>query len=174
MTPQYKGLGETFVQVATELALIFADCPSEAITAWFLAGMEQQDLSLNRSLRQLPIPATEQELRACYKAGYVSMIISLNYMPPIETRRQRADYFSRLCRPDLHCMALLLRQEDAVKPTWWDGDFVSARLASEAVGLEGSQWKQPAAWLLGLPCFPPDPEFRQWLFLQDDIAAEVF
>lgn len=161
MNTQYHQISKMYVFAAVELALIFADCPSQAIKAWLLAGLEQQSLDLNRSLRRPPINAPE-ELNACYRASYTSMIISLNYMPAIHTHKQRTHYQPRLCRPDLHCMALLLRALGAEKPRWWDTEsFVTGRLEQERKSLEG-EWKNSAAWLLGLPNYPSDHDFRTW------------
>jgi hypothetical protein len=162
MKKQYGLLGDAFVNAAVELALILADCPNQALKAWFSAGLEQQSMYLNRRLRQPPVMATDTQLNAAYRASYTSMIISLNYMPSVQTSSQHRRYIQpRLCRPDLHCLGLLLRAEGEPKPSWWDSAMMRGQLQEESRSLEG-EWKDSAAWLLGLPNYPSDQDFRMW------------
>ena len=164
MKEQYGGLGDPFVNAAVELALIFADIPKDALDAWFKNGLEQQSLSLNRSLRNLSLKPSDEELAACYRASYVSMIISLNYMSPTPNySRWRRGVVRELCRPDFHCMILLLRAQGWPKPRWWDDPFVKMQLDREKMSLNGEQWKDAAAWLLGLGSCPGEEEFSNWI-----------
>ena len=101
----------------------------------------------------------EEELRANYESSYVSMILSLNYMD----RRLRARSANpRLAsRPDITCTGLLLKARGAKEPRWWNQSmFVEARNA-EIDALEGNQWKEPMAQLLGLPRWPQNFEKSQ-------------
>jgi hypothetical protein len=141
-----------------ELALIFADCGHHSIKAWLRAGMEQQSIDFNRALRQSTIQASNQELNACYRASYTSMIISINYMHEVH---RRPDSKLKMIRPDLHCMVLLLRAEGSSRPSWWGNQVIIGRLRLESQGLTGT-WKDPAAWLLGLAHFPSDHDFNEW------------
>ena len=61
-------------------------------------------------------------------------------------------------RPDIICTGLLLKARGAKEPRWWNhSTFVEARNA-EMDALEGNQWKEPMAQLLGLPHWPADLE----------------
>jgi hypothetical protein len=158
MKKQYERLGIPYVNAATELALIFADCASDAISTWFKEKLEQQSITLNRDLRQPAIAATAQQLNACYRASYTSMIISINFMPEVTKRIDIVKWI----RPDLHCMALLLRAEGAPEPAWWRSGYATNRLNDETRGLKGN-WRDPAAWLLGLSHFPSQHDFAYWI-----------
>ena len=166
MEEQYGGLGKPFVEAATELALIILDCTAGALRAWLESGLEQQDMEVNgfmsrpAAFGQADSPvATLEELRTLYRAKEVSMIVSLNKFSLGKTK----------CRPDLHCFALLYLAESAVEydgqtwrrgrgatePAWWNQPWVKNRLSKERECFHGD-WKDSAAWLLGLSDYPND------------------
>ncbi|KAF8539167.1 hypothetical protein BDD12DRAFT_805564 [Trichophaea hybrida] len=108
---------------------------------------------------------TPKEMNALYRASYVSMIISLNYIT--YPRRGRAVSDTHLCRPDLHGMALLLMAEGASMPIWRQRPLVAARLKEENDSFEeGStgSWRKSMAWLLGLGGCPSDEDLLKWVF----------
>ena len=156
---QYGTLGDAYVDAATELALLLMDVPSEALAAWLKAGMEHQSVKWNGEMAEADSDNIEEELRANYESSYVSMILSLNYM---DRRLSMRSANPRLAsRPDIICTGLLLKARGAKEPRWWNQSmFVEARNA-EMDALEGNQWKEPMAQLLGLPRWPPDLEKSQ-------------
>jgi hypothetical protein len=140
MEAQYGGLGKAYVHAAVELSLILVDCPTEAITAWLMAGLEHQCLSLNVEIRKM-MGVKPHELDAHYRSSYASMILSLNYM---------TDWISQpLARPDLICTGILLMAENKPKPEWWDISEMRRRRRQED-SLLGSGWRQAALCLLGM------------------------
>jgi hypothetical protein len=155
---QYGGISDAYVAASVELALILADASHHAIRAWFEQRMEQQDYELNRELQEHrqslgDAGPTAEEFNAVYRASYVSMIISLNYIN--YSLHGRAHSNEGLCRPDLTCMALLLMAEGAEKPKWWEEKWVKDRLHKERQGLSKDEsWMEPMAWLFGLKKWP--------------------
>ena len=152
MDQQYSGLGPSYVAAATETALLIKDISHSAMKAWLQAGLEHQSMILNRDLRNLGSKNKTAELRAHYESSYVSMIISLNYMPS-----NASNAFSRhvtISRPDLTCLGLLLKARDEPEPVWWNDPFVQGVRRAEINALEGRHWKQSMALLLGLSEWP--------------------
>ena len=150
---QYGGLGQAYVDAATELALLLMDVPPQAIAAWLNAGMEQQSLERNRQIAEAESENRTQELEANYQCSYVGMIMSLNYMD--KKVGSRFAHGRPTHRPDILCTGLLLKAWGAHEPRWWNQPvFVEAR-KREIAALEGDMWKDPASLLLGLACWPP-------------------
>ena len=141
MEAQYGGLGKPYVHATVELSLILVDCPPDAITAWLVAGLEQQYLTLNVEIRQMR-GVMSHELNAHYRSSYTSMILSLNYMTNWNSQ-------SELARPDLICTGILLMAENKAKPEWWDVSEMRERRRKEDAAL-GFGWRQAALCLLGM------------------------
>lgn len=149
---QYRGLGEAYVNAATELALLLMDIPSTAIAAWLRAGAEHQSIKWNREIAKAR-GSNKEELRAHYESSYVSMIISLIYMDKrMETSSADEDLVSR---PDLICMGLLLKARGAPEPTWWNNSTLAEARKNQIDALGQENWKEPMALLLGLGEWPP-------------------
>lgn len=60
-------------------------------------------------------------------------------------------------------MILLLRAQGWAKPRWWDDPFVKMQLDREKMSLNGEQWNDAAAWLLGLASYPTEDDFSNWV-----------
>ncbi|KAF2148507.1 hypothetical protein K461DRAFT_233067 [Myriangium duriaei CBS 260.36] len=181
---QYGGLPPPFMAAVTEVALIMLDIRQRPLRMWLDGNMEQQSMDVNHWLTgrsgRSPARATPPQLYALYRASYVSMIISRNYMPPSGVITEGLYAARRIVRPDLTCFALLYLAEHAVvrdvttgqwiqgpgiaRPEWWDNVWVESRLHQEHESMKAG-WREPAAWLLGLKEFPPELEyirFPQW------------
>lgn len=76
MSKAFSGLGEAFVCVATELALLLADAQAAIVADWLDAHLEQQDLSLNNQAAALG--ASTGDLDQLYRGQYVAMLVSLS------------------------------------------------------------------------------------------------
>ncbi|KJA21929.1 hypothetical protein HYPSUDRAFT_41535 [Hypholoma sublateritium FD-334 SS-4] len=72
----YSGLGNMFVSVATELALLLTDVPAEIAEDWLNAHLEHQDLELNNTA--YTFGARPQELELLYRGQYAAMLVSLS------------------------------------------------------------------------------------------------
>ena len=156
---QYGGLGQAYVDAATELALLLMDVPPTALAAWLKAGMEHQSVKWNGEIAEADSDNVEEELRANYESSYVSMIMSLNYMERRFDARLPSQQLAS--RPDIICTGLLLKARGSNEPRWWNQPmFVEARNA-EMDALEGNKWKETMALLLGLPGWPPNFEKSQ-------------
>ena len=181
---QFGELSESFCGAATELALLMLDSPPQALRSWLRNGLDQQSMEVNRRMSQRPTPptcnsnltATPAQLQTLYRAGYTSMIISLNYYHAphntITTRAMKKPSPPPV-RPDLICFALLYLAEGAVTPTgdrfgpgsgapepkWWRQAWVEARLREEQCSLTAN-FRDAAAWLLGLQRWPE--ELDRW------------
>lgn len=164
---QFGGLGNDFVGAAVELAVLLLDCPPKAAMRW-----------LSRNLDTTASPA---QLQTLYRASYTSMILSLNYFPSNPG-------YGDFARPDLICFALLWLADGAVEeveittdsgqkkvhyytgkgaeePTWWEQEWVGKRLELERQSLSSTttEWKDAAAWLLGLTNWPEHLDrWPQW------------
>jgi len=71
----FSGLGQAFVTVATELALLLIEAPVEVAEDWLDARLEHQDLRLNHEAYALG--AQPQELEILYRGQYAAMLVSL-------------------------------------------------------------------------------------------------
>ena len=153
---QYSGLGQAYVDAATELALLLMDIPAHATAAWLRAGIEQQSLLSNAEIAGCGGHQIVEALQANYESSYVSMIMSLNYMDrKLDSRFVHQGVASR---PDLMCTGLLLKARGAKEPKWWNqANFMDAR-KRECEGLDGHTWKEPMALLLGLTHWPANFE----------------
>jgi len=186
---QFGGLPPDFLNVGTEMALIFLDIPATPLQTWFQHNLDQQSLQLNKLMSGRPTPpvprpkATPEQLSTLYRASYTSMVISLNYfasghMVSSSSSMTNEKKHHRLpARPDLICFALLYLAEHAVKsnresgkyiegigakvPGWWGEPWVEDRLKMEFGSLKES-FKEPAAWLLGLAGFPSELNLENW------------
>ena len=72
----FSGLGDVFVTVATELALLLTDAPVEVAEDWLDGRLEHQDLELNNEAYALG--AQPQELELLYRGQYAAMLVSLS------------------------------------------------------------------------------------------------
>jgi len=150
MKAQYHGLGPHYVHAAVELSLLLMDSLPEAIATWLETGMEHQCLALNVEICHAE-GIKPHELDAHYRSSYVSMILSLNNTINWVTDHQTLDIRmqrSRLVRPDLTCMGILLMVEKKSKPAWWDNPAMQLRCKEEDKAM-GFHWKQAALYLLG-------------------------
>ena len=149
---QYGGLKEHYIAAATELALLLVDIPPKAIAAWLEAGMEHQSIKWNREIASRPSNNRQAELKAHYESSYVSMIISLNYM---DKRMQTRSVGARLTsRPDIVCTGLLLKAWGEPEPEWWNNSNLADVRRNQINALEGDEWKDNMAGLLGLGQWP--------------------
>lgn len=149
---QYSGLGQAYVDAATELALLLMDIPSHATVTWLRVGMEQQSLESNAEIAGCGGDQIVEALQANYESSYVSMIMSLNYMD--KRLASRFAHNGLAVRPDLLCTGLLLKARGNREPKWWNQtSFMDAR-RKEVEALEGHMWKEPMALLLGLTSWP--------------------
>lgn len=177
MEEQFGGLGRPFVAAATKLAPILLDCTVRSLRDWLCYNLEQQSMDVNLYLSRPQtvslnpaLRATTNQLSTLYRASYVSRILSLNYYAPGGGSASEKDNTTESglpVRPDLTCFALLYLAEHAViqdgvwykegpgaeEPHWWRQNWVQARLKAESSSLRGN-WKQPAAWALGLTDWP--------------------
>ncbi|KAG8533455.1 uncharacterized protein KY384_002238 [Bacidia gigantensis] len=152
MDQQYSGLGPSYVAAATEIALLMKDIPHSAMKAWLQAGLEHQSMTANQVLRNIKSNNRSAELRAHYESSYVSMIMSLNYMPSNAYNASSRDV--TISRPDLTCLGLLLKARDEPKPAWWNDPHIQDARKVEISTLEGRHWKPSVALLLGLSEWP--------------------
>ena len=159
---QYGGLGQAYVDAATELALLLMDVPPEALAAWLKAGMEHQSVKWNGEIAEADSDNMEAELKANYESSYVSMILSLNYMDKRLNARSANQQLAS--RPDIICTGLLLKARGAKEPLWWNQPMVVEARNAQMDALEGNHWKEPMAQLLGLPRWPPSLEKSQSLW----------
>ena len=159
---QYGGLGQAYVDAATELALLLMDVPPEALAAWLKAGMEHQSVKWNGEIAEADSDNMEAELKANYESSYVSMILSLNYMDKRLNARSANQQLAS--RPDIICTGLLLKARGAKEPLWWNQPMVVEARNAQMDALEGNHWKEPMAQLLGLPRWPPNLEKSQSLW----------
>lgn len=123
LSAQYGGLGEQYVNAAAELALILSDTPYWAVDRWLLTGLEHQSLQKNlfleqNALRTATSAEREEALSAHYHSSYVSMILSMNYMPASMRNRRNARHFV-IGRPDMLCLGILLKAKGRPLPSWW-------------------------------------------------------
>lgn len=72
----FSSLGDAFVTVATELALLLTDAPVGVAEDWLDARLEHQDLELNNEAYVLG--AQRQELELLYRGQYAAMLVSLS------------------------------------------------------------------------------------------------
>ncbi|KAJ3506680.1 hypothetical protein NLJ89_g6741 [Agrocybe chaxingu] len=72
----FSGLGDVFVTVATELALLLTDAPLEVAEDWLDARLEHQDIELNNEAYTLG--ARVEELGLLYRGHYAAMLVSLS------------------------------------------------------------------------------------------------
>lgn len=151
-------LGESFVNAAVELCLLLMDADEHALYEWLKEGCEHQSYQVNKELRKHN--ATLAELNAHYRSSYVSMIISLNNMKDKQLGQHNHGQ-SQAKRPDIICLSLLLKAENAAKPTWWNKSTIDGYRKAEKDHLDGD-WYDAAAKLLGLPFFPPGLEDGFW------------
>lgn len=149
---QYGGLGQAYVDAATELALLLMDIPPQATAAWLKAGVEQQSIISNGEIAEADSDNKAEELKANYESSYVSMVISLNYM---DTRMNAWSTNEKLAsRPDIICTGLLLKARGANEPLWWNQSSIVEARNAQMDALEGNMWKEPMALLLGLTHWP--------------------
>lgn len=158
LKPIYGEIGDAYVAAAAELCLLLMDADEKAIHAWLEAQCEHQNYQVNQALRKYR--ATPPELNAHYLSSYVSMIISLNNMKDNQLGH-RNHGLSQAKRPDIICLALLLKAQKAQKPLWWDLPEINAYRAAEKDHLDGN-WYDAAAKLLGLDAFPKGLEDGVW------------
>jgi len=154
----YGGISEQFVLAAVELCLILMDADEHAVKEWLKATCEQQSYRINQTL--VKYGATPAELSAHYRSSYVSMIISLNNMKDKQLGH-RNHGTSQAKRPDIICLALLLKAEGASEPTWWNKPEIDSYRAAEKQHLD-SDWYDAAAQLLGLETVPHGLENGIW------------
>jgi len=154
----YGGLGEAFVNAAVELCLLLMDADEHAVRAWLKAKCEHQSYQVNQALFRHG--AEPEELTVHYRSSYVSMIISLNNMKDKQIGHRNHGN-SQAKRPDIICLALLLKAQGASRPKWWDAPEINAYRAAEKQHLDGD-WYSAAAKLLGLESFPPGLEDGVW------------
>ncbi|KAK7439385.1 hypothetical protein VKT23_017608 [Stygiomarasmius scandens] len=76
MQNMYGPLGDSFVNCATELALLLADTRPSIIYDWLAANLEHQDLDLNR--RAAELGASNDDLQLLYRLSYAAMLVSLS------------------------------------------------------------------------------------------------
>ena len=149
---QYSGLGQAYVDAATELALLMMGVPPRAIAAWLKADMEQQLIASNGEIAEADSDNRLKELEANYESSYVSMIISLNYMNKRMDAQSADKKWAQ--RPDFICTGLLLKARGAMEPLWWNKPSVIDARNAQINALDGTMWKEPTALLLGLPQWP--------------------
>lgn len=120
MKKSFSGLGENYVNAATELALLLADSHSTILSDWLDGHMEHQDLNLNREIATLG--ASTQDLSRLYRGQYVAMLVSLSeHRIDIRTRPE-ITVFRALCQDE--------RLENF--PDWLSDPSMVEREASEA------------------------------------------
>lgn len=164
---QYGGLGEDYVNSAVELALILSDTPYWAVDQWLLRGLEHQSLQKSKFLEETALATAtfverQEALDAHYQSCYVSMILSLNYMP-IAMRRKRDARHVEIGRPDLLCLGALLKARGCTLPSWWKKREVRQKLQEELLLLpQDLDWKLAMARLVGLGQWPTGLEDSAW------------
>ena len=167
---QYGGLGQAYVDAATELTLLLMDIPPQATAAWLNAGMEQQSIVSNGEIAEADSDNKAEELKASYESSYVSMIMSLNYM---DTRMDARSTNEKLAsRPDIICTGLLLKARGANEPLWWNQSSIVEARNAQMDALEGNMWKEPMALLLGLTHWPSGLENSPSLWAGQLISAQ--
>lgn len=119
MNAAYGGLGATFVDAATELALLLADSSHSLIEDWLASRMEHQDHALNNQLARLG--ASDLELKVLYRLSYAAMLVSLS-----------AHRKGRKCRPELKLFVAYWKRYRRVElPEWMGKREVVERLGRE-------------------------------------------
>jgi hypothetical protein len=159
LSPQYQTLSPDYLSAAVELALILSDAAPWAVDKWLSANLEQQSLAKNRLLADATQRLSSEDeqkatLKAHYESSYVSMVLSLNYMPLGMKDRHQSHRFT-LARPDILCVGVLLKAWNHPEPSWWADEQVCAQISSELACLPAElDWKLPMAKLMGLAEWP--------------------
>ncbi|KAG1814417.1 uncharacterized protein BJ212DRAFT_370850 [Suillus subaureus] len=121
MNAAYGGLGPTFVDVATELALLLADSSHSLIEDWLSLRMEHQDLALNNQLARLG--ASDEELKILYRLSYAAMLVSLS-----------AHRKGRKWRPEMKLFTAYWKKCKGEVPAWMGEAAVVERIVKEESG----------------------------------------
>ncbi|KAG0703494.1 hypothetical protein DFH29DRAFT_803398 [Suillus ampliporus] len=123
MNAAYGGLGDRFVDAATELALFLADSSHSLIEDWLAARMEHQDHALNNQVARLG--ASDEDLKLLYRLSYAAMLVSLS-----------AHRKGRKCRPEMKLFIAYWRKHSGGElPTWTSSREVVERVGEEESGV---------------------------------------
>ena len=101
----FSSLGDAFVAVATELALLLTDAPVGVAEDWLDARLEHQDLELNNEAYVLG--AQRQELELLYRGQYAAMLVSLS-----------AHRVGVRIRPEMLVYEAVCKRVGAIPGTW--------------------------------------------------------
>ena len=91
-------LGESFITVVTELAVLLADLDNVLISKWLDLEFEHQDLSLN--LEAHSSGASIIDLQRLYRGQYAAMLISLSLFHIGVSVRPEISVFEAVCAAD--------------------------------------------------------------------------
>ncbi|KIK53368.1 hypothetical protein GYMLUDRAFT_179051 [Collybiopsis luxurians FD-317 M1] len=121
MQDMYSGLGDSYVECATELALILADTHPTVIRDWLEANLEHQDIGLNR--RAAELGASDDDLQILYRLSYAAMLVSLSSHACGHRLRPEMTIF--------HAYVTHVEARPSGLPTWAIGKEMQSRLEQE-------------------------------------------